>query len=404
MTNRATFLRLWTEYLSPRWALGRYGSRLFGTLALTHDLQAEAARQVVRARYPDGETADEHVVAIGQSRRLERIPGETPANHLSRVTDHWEQHRLAATKSGVEDLFHAAGYDAELVLTTWPAYQIRVWGLPCTPPATWGSGPLWGDVALTWGGHLAWQDALVLRDIARMYLPAKLRFTGFVCPEPEDAFGDLEHCYRAVNSGTWTDRIGSDDATGGTMASYTASDAGFGGWPTAVVSAPPSASISTQSTEGTLYAVARDALPLAVSYVAGIDRRGLAWMSNTSDRPFGDDDGSAKSGVSKLVLFPARPRCVIYTWVGTSHTLWVDGVVEFQGAGSSINSGNLDLYLGASESGTFVFGGAIAEIGYSQTAITSTESRLLSRYARDRYGVPYVGTPTPDLWAAGNTA
>lgn len=167
---------------APPWLVGPNAVAWWQAHGLLKDVFVDAARIATKASWPLATPAD-GLPFIGSERSLPRVPSDTDDSFRATLHQAYDLWDYGSTEQGIlaaiERRFPGS---SPSILTYWdnPSFfgiddtRWARWALFMTlddwgAAATWGSGVIWGDPALTWGitapvGEVAW-----LRDIIRLW-------------------------------------------------------------------------------------------------------------------------------------------------------------------------------------------------------------------------------------------
>lgn len=428
MSRFDTYIKWWSFAKKPRAFTRTWAERFTGLISLWGDSISETARQVVRRRYIDDDTPIEDVVLVGSDYGFRKYQNESDANYLARIKNLWADHRISATKGGIEGLFQAAGYEAYLIADTWPSFKIEVWNQgvdPCTPE-------VWDSASQDYDGDIYWNTSLnhpvpdELLEIFYRYAPAISFVSSFACPVATSAIptGTLYRWTASTQAGAgsdWDDAEESLEITRtGSASTYTAQDSLFNDQPSLTFAAGSyySGTLGGSATgEGTLYIVyyadrtpgmvdahlcgVGDSSKEAVVSIYQQNSSGLVWGARIGS---GSGSSSSEDALSSEIVvsgLPTTAHCLVVVRNDTTFTIYRDGVLD----GTFSSKGGTDgfdatFYVGTGPDNTTPTTAStdtptnlrVAEVGlFKDVAATTAQAQKLCRYSRDKFGTPYLG-------------
>jgi len=176
----------WLPAQAPGFLQRLWGTQFLGAIGLAFDAFAEAAKQGVRARFPEYGPPDAQE-AIGFERQLPRftVLGHEPnAVYGARLRAAWDDFVFARTRTGIMKLLGQIGALAPAPWTIhlfdqheWnPWYSWTYAYALCQQPHPWASDGNWGDPGTyadggTWGSSATGAQVANLRAVLHPWVP-----------------------------------------------------------------------------------------------------------------------------------------------------------------------------------------------------------------------------------------
>lgn len=183
MVDAAINWRAYAKRFLPGTALGYWGERLTGMLALFADDTATGLSEARKAPWlAEATSPDDVLTHVGNERLMEKYPGETDATYRARLLAAWDTWSKAGNESVIIAQLTAFGLSGITIKTNadwnwdnqpnnWSRFWVVITGHPWTWSGTWGDGGDWGDGRL-WGITATEAQLEAVRSIINKFRPA----------------------------------------------------------------------------------------------------------------------------------------------------------------------------------------------------------------------------------------